>query len=134
MNIGFKEVSQIEWWWRFIDRNCDSNIHGNNIKCHGSEYLFHNIHHLFTLILGGISLRPVRVIFKVISALFLVFGIYLIFIGEGITGTISIVLALCIFPRGKRRYKSGNSNDLDHDHEDNNNDSSYDGDSGGDAD
>lgn len=85
--------------------------------------------------LGGMPLKSIRLIQRIIGVLLLVYGIYLIFGTQEFFGTILIILAFLIFPSLNKEKSRSHSNNYVHDRSD---ESSFDNDhtfeSGGDSD
>lgn len=64
---------------------------------------------------GGMSLKSVRLIQRIIGVLLLAGGVYLIFVTQEFFGTILIILALLIIPSVSKRESSEYSTNDSHD-------------------
>lgn len=63
---------------------------------------------------GGMSLKIIRMLQRIIGVLLLVYGVYLIFGTQEFFGTILIILAFLIFPTLSKNAQSGHHDDYDH--------------------
>lgn len=89
-----------------------------------------NIYGIGRIIQGGINLKVGNVILRLFSAFLFVLGVYLFIIEYEVLGILTAIVALILFPGGKKA--SGQSEYFDSDHHDyDTSHSSADSDSGG---